>query len=75
MKQRLSCGYASRYKTIRAPTCGCVACQRKWDESRANPERAAMADMIMDAHAKGEPVRTSFDRVFPGMPPALKLSA
>ena len=29
----------------------------------------------MDSYAKGEPVRTSFDHVFPGMPPALKLSA
>jgi hypothetical protein len=26
------------------------------------------------ASRKGEPVRTSFDRVYPGMPPALKLS-
>lgn len=41
--------------------------------------REANANRAIDSHARGElvrePVRTSFDAVFPGMPPALKLSA
>lgn len=40
--------------------------------------RIRNANQAMDAHAKGgivcEPVRTSFDDLLPGMPPALKLS-
>ncbi len=40
--------------------------------------RIENANRTMDQYAKGivcEPVRTSFDDVYPGMPPAVKLSA
>lgn len=40
---------------------------------KPDPYREANAHAAMDAYAKGELVRTAFDRVFPGMPPALKL--
>lgn len=36
--------------------------------------RVLNANAAMDAHAKGELVRTSFDRVYPGMPPALRIT-
>jgi len=57
--KRQRCGYASKYKATRPPTCGCKTCE----------------DMWANRPIKREPVRTSFDRVFPGMPPAVKLSA
>lgn len=39
------------------------------------PERLASAVMAMDAYAKGELVRTPFDNVLPGLPPALRIRA
>ena len=40
---------------------------------KVTPERVELANQAMDAYAKGQLVRTAFDRVFPGMPPALRL--
>jgi hypothetical protein len=42
------------------------------DEQRTE---ALLAELQAERPIKREPVRTSFDDVFPGMPPALKLSA
>lgn len=33
--RREKCTYADRYKAKRAPTCGCVTCERKWAAARA----------------------------------------
>jgi len=32
---KTKCGYADKYKAIRAPKCGCKACQDKWDAKKA----------------------------------------
>lgn len=42
------------------------------DEQRAE---ALLAELRAETPLKREPVRTPFDAVFPGMPPALRLSA
>lgn len=30
--QKLSCSYASKYKGIRKPTCGCKSCNDLWNK-------------------------------------------
>jgi hypothetical protein len=69
-------------KVPRCPDCGGRKDERfGWSHSAWCPRVRRLqvdnANRTMDAYAKGvvcEPVHTSFDRVLPGMPPAVKLT-
>ncbi len=44
--QKLMCGYANQYQALRAPTCGCMYCEAKWDQLGA--KRTALKEIRIE---------------------------
>jgi len=33
--KKQKCGYADKYKATKAPTCGCITCEKMWSEKNS----------------------------------------
>jgi hypothetical protein len=48
--KREKCSYADKYKAMRAPTCGCITCEKKWAEK--NSYDSVISNYFKDLRSK-----------------------